>query len=209
MFEGAYSLRRVSVPGLILLDASSLQLLASNAEALQILNFPFDPTQAPKSKSLLAHRVTSTLMDKDSKTFVPVFTSGKRQYLCRSFPLEKGSNGRSSTLIALWLERCPGPAITVADLSERFRLTPRESQIVQLLLEGLTSKEIASRLNLSPNTVRTFLHLVMVKMGTSTRSGVLGKIFESSARQVESGSLQTPQGLHAGESPGAPNPPVL
>jgi DNA-binding CsgD family transcriptional regulator len=195
------TLRQVPAPGFVLIDASSLELLASNAEALQILNFPFDPNRIPKSKSLLAHRVISILMDKDSKRFVPVFTSGKRQYLCRSFPLEKGSNGTSSTLIALWLERCPAPAVTMSDLSERFRLTPRESQIVQLLMEGLTSKEIANRLNVSPNTVRTFLHLVMVKMGTSTRSGVLGKLFESSGGQMEPGSFQTPPVPQAGDSP--------
>jgi DNA-binding CsgD family transcriptional regulator len=208
MFEGACSLRQGSAPGFILLDGSSFELLASNAEALQILNFSVDPARTPKSKSLQGHRVTSTLLDKGSKTFVPVFTSGKRRYRCRSFPLDKGTNGASSNLIVLSLERCPGPALTVANLSERFRLTPREGQIVQLLVEGLTSKEIANRLNLSPNTVRTFLHLVMVKMGTSTRSGILGKLFESSVTQVESGSFQTPHVPHEGESRMPSNPPA-
>jgi DNA-binding CsgD family transcriptional regulator len=44
------------------------------------------------------------------------------------------------------------------------------------LLQGLTSKEIAQRMGISPNTVKAFLRLVMVKMGVSTRSGIVGKI---------------------------------
>jgi hypothetical protein len=31
-------------------------------------------------------------------------------------------------------------------------------------------------MNISPNTVKAFVHLVMVKMGVSTRSGIIGKM---------------------------------
>jgi DNA-binding CsgD family transcriptional regulator len=44
------------------------------------------------------------------------------------------------------------------------------------LLQGLTSKEIAARMSISPNTVKAFLRLVMVKMGVSTRSGIVGRV---------------------------------
>jgi DNA-binding CsgD family transcriptional regulator len=47
---------------------------------------------------------------------------------------------------------------------------------VEYLIQGLTSKEIAVRMNISPNTVKAFLRLVMVKMKVSTRSGIAGKI---------------------------------
>jgi DNA-binding CsgD family transcriptional regulator len=40
----------------------------------------------------------------------------------------------------------------------------------------LTSKEIATRLEISPNTVKAFVRLVMVKMGVTTRSGIVGKL---------------------------------
>jgi DNA-binding CsgD family transcriptional regulator len=62
-----------------------------------------------------------------------------------------------------------------------FGFTPRENQTVELLLQGLTSKEIATRLEISPNTVKAFVRLVMVKMGVTTRSGIVGKIFLSPA----------------------------
>ncbi len=74
------------------------------------------------------------------------------------------------------LERKSNEAVTIAEISERFGLTAREQETVQFLLEGFTSKEIAQRMKISPNTVKAFIRLVMVKMSVSTRSGIIGKI---------------------------------
>jgi len=66
--------------------------------------------------------------------------------------------------------------MAVAQIGQDFELTPREKETVELLIQGLTSKEIATRMKISPNTVKAFLRIVMVKMGVSTRSGILGKV---------------------------------
>ena len=55
-------------------------------------------------------------------------------------------------------------------------------------MQGLTSKEIAVRMKISPNTVKAFLRLVMVKMKVSTRSGIAGKLKEHD-RQIKRYSL--------------------
>jgi orotate phosphoribosyltransferase-like protein len=61
-------------------------------------------------------------------------------------------------------------------------------------LHGLSSEEIADRMRISANTVKAFLHNVMVKMGVSTRTGiatkVLGLVLSPSGR---SDSRQSPQ----------------
>ena len=44
---------------------------------------------------------------------------------------------------------------------------------------AITSKQIAERMKISPNTVKAFLRIVMVKMDVSTRSGIVGKIIGS------------------------------
>jgi DNA-binding CsgD family transcriptional regulator len=44
-------------------------------------------------------------------------------------------------------------------------LTRRERDVLFLLVEGAGRKEIAERLQLSANTVRTHLHSLMVKFG--------------------------------------------
>jgi DNA-binding CsgD family transcriptional regulator len=66
--------------------------------------------------------------------------------------------------------------MAVAQIGQDFELTKREKETVELLIQGLTSKEIATRMKISPNTVKAFLRIVMVKMGVSTRSGILGKV---------------------------------
>jgi len=43
----------------------------------------------------------------------------------------------------------------------------------------MTTKEMATALTLSPNTIKSFLRLIMAKMGVSTRSGIVGKLVES------------------------------
>jgi len=67
----------------------------------------------------------------------------------------------------------------IAEIAERFGLTCREQETVQFLLEGLTSKEIAQRMPNQPQHRKAFIRLVMVKMGVSTRSGIIGKIVGS------------------------------
>jgi DNA-binding CsgD family transcriptional regulator len=173
-------------PGLIVVDAS-LSVVASNAEALQILTFPDRPEKIHHLETWIANRIRSNIVERQSSSrVVGEFHSAKRTYLCRSFPLDlagnqkmgnqKNGSSHSGALLIVMLERKSNEAITIAEISERFGLTAREQETVQFLLEGLTSKEIAQRMKISPNTVKAFIRLVMVKMSVSTRSGIIGKI---------------------------------
>ena len=48
-------------------------------------------------------------------------------------------------------------------------LTPREQQVARLMDEGLTNKEIASRLCIAPATARNHVHSILEKLGARTR----------------------------------------
>jgi len=48
-------------------------------------------------------------------------------------------------------------------------LTKREQDIVALITEGLTNRDISGRLNLSEHTVRNYLFRIFNKLGTSNR----------------------------------------
>jgi two-component system response regulator NreC len=56
-----------------------------------------------------------------------------------------------------------------ADPPQRPRLTPREKQILDLVAEGYSNKEIAERLVVSPSTVHSHRTNLMQKLGLSTR----------------------------------------
>ena len=170
-------------PGLVVVDRS-LNLVASNVEAIQILTFPSPPEKFPDLENWLTKRIRGGLVDRRSSapfSFVEQFKSAKRTYHCHSFPLNLNGNAQvpNYPALVLLLERSTNGAVKLTTLTEictRFGLTPRELETVELLFEGLTSKEIGERMKISPNTVKAFLRLVMVKMGVSTRSGIIAKI---------------------------------
>jgi len=173
-----------SQAGLLLVD-NSLSTVAANLEAIQILTFPNKPERIKRLEVFLADKVRSGLVNSqspDGLEFVKEFKSGNRQYLCRTFRLDTAENSRVRPSIALLLERnSSGGTAALSEICKRFDLTQRERETVELLLQGLTSKEIATRMSISPNTVKAFLRLVMVKMGVSTRSGIVGKVIGPSA----------------------------
>jgi DNA-binding NarL/FixJ family response regulator len=52
-------------------------------------------------------------------------------------------------------------------------LTRREQQLVQMIGNGLTNKEIASQLNLSEQTVKNHIHRMLRKLGATDRLGAV------------------------------------
>lgn len=49
------------------------------------------------------------------------------------------------------------------------RLTPRETEILQRMAEGLSREQIATALGLSPNTLRTHVQNVLTKLGVHSK----------------------------------------
>jgi DNA-binding NarL/FixJ family response regulator len=57
----------------------------------------------------------------------------------------------------------------------RFGLTDREAEVLDLLVEGLTNRQIAERLVISPNTVKRHLQAIFAKLGVNTRAAAVAK----------------------------------
>ncbi len=64
------------------------------------------------------------------------------------------------------------PALRQA--SEPLPLTDREAEIVMLIGEGLTNREVAERLTLSVRTVESHIYRAMLKTGTTSREELGG-----------------------------------
>jgi LuxR family maltose regulon positive regulatory protein len=84
---------------------------------------------------------------------------------------------RFETLLAHLIAKKPAPVHAASDVLET--LTPRESEILSLLVLGLTNKEIAQRLVVSPRTVETHVERVLGKLGVNTRSRAIAKAVRS------------------------------
>ncbi len=165
--------------GLILMGSSSGPICA-NAEALKILSYPETQEKTESIEKLVIEKVRSVLskwQNAQQSSSITDVTSGRRRYVCRFFALASLSGKSSQRTTALLLER-NSAALDVLSMAREFNLTQRECEAVEYLAQGLTSKEIANRMRINPSTVSAFLRLVMIKTGTSNRSGIIGKLVQ-------------------------------
>jgi DNA-binding CsgD family transcriptional regulator len=108
--------------------------------------------------------------------FVKELVSGKRRYRCAVFRLNWHIRATSYPDVELLLDRSVPGLLFLPRIAQQFNLSPREQQVVELLSQGLSSKEIANRMNISSHTVNTFFRLIMIKMGVSSRYAILAKM---------------------------------
>ena len=79
-----------------------------------------------------------------------------------------------------------GPSYVSADVLRAFakdpsvapRLTAREAEVAGLLAKGLSNREIAERLVISPHTVRSHLQAMSARLGVSSRGRLAAKVRE-------------------------------
>jgi len=64
-------------------------------------------------------------------------------------------------------------------LSDAVRMTKREREIIVLIAEGLSNKEIAQRLNLSTYTVKSHIHNILEKMALHSRLEIATYSYEN------------------------------
>jgi DNA-binding CsgD family transcriptional regulator len=164
--------------GLVFADAAC-NLTGANLEAVKALSYPHDPSKIRGIHRLVRKKLLIYLKNPGT---VSQFQSGKRTYRFRRVPLDglpgKGSDGS----FALILDRSSSELFIVEALMEaatRFGLSTREQETVELILRGLSSRDIAERMKISHHTVRTFLRMVMVKMDVASRSEIVAKVLHS------------------------------
>ncbi len=170
-----------SSTGVLLLDAQ-LRLVHLTAEAASILEYP-GPARAAESTVSIEKLLPCVRAQLPGTSAKPVttayeFISGRRRYSCRAFMLgAEGGKGRDrKPSIVVLLERAFPQAPEIVHWCESFQLTARECETVKYVLKGLTTKEIAAQMHISPKTVKSFLKLVMTKTGTSNRMGIIAKV---------------------------------
>jgi DNA-binding NarL/FixJ family response regulator len=57
-------------------------------------------------------------------------------------------------------------------------LTDREEQVLKLIAEGLTNRQISCRLSISESTVENHIHHIYEKLGFTNRAQAVAYIFQ-------------------------------
>lgn len=175
-------LRAGRAVGLLLMD-SSLNPVSCNDETIRILSYPDLPENIRHLDIFLRDTIRGRLLSRQSppnSRFVSEFASGRRRYWCRVVDLNWHAASPSHPALELLLDRGLSGLLFLPRLAQRFNFSRREQEAVELLLQGLSSKEIADRMKISPNTVNTFFKMIMIKMGVSNRYAILAKMIAAS-----------------------------
>jgi len=99
-------------------------------------------------------------------------------YLFRALPLREYFSSGPKQHIMILIERV-SQDLRTDQLVEFEKLTPRENEVVHLLLEGKTNKEIAVYIEIGEYTVKDHIKRIMRKHGVNTRAGIVAKVLQS------------------------------
>jgi DNA-binding CsgD family transcriptional regulator len=173
---------RPHVLGFLVADAS-LRPLFANHEAITILTYPGPPPQTLAGafpRKVRSHLLRAQSSPTNGCRGYPIIQlkSGRRTYFCRSFLLDSNGTRSNGTAVLIVLERGMSGPVALSQISQQFQLTHREQEAVALLLQGFGNKEMAQHMGISANTVKAFLRLVTIKMGVSSRSGIVTKVLD-------------------------------
>ena len=173
----------ISMPGLLLIGPQK-DLIASNTEAIKILSYPGKPGKGKQLTALVADKIPMEVLHAVPQgNIVAEFISGRRRYMCTCHSLDMPGMTKATT--AILLERVVSPEVTLYAIAKKYNLTLREREAIGHLLRGLTSKEIAQEMHISPNTVKAFFRLIMTKVGVTTRAGLIGRIAGSTPADLQ------------------------
>ena len=76
-------------------------------------------------------------------------------------------------------------------IEESVRMTKREKQVIELIADGSTNKEIAQKLHLSTYTVKSHVHNILEKLALNTRAQIANQVHLSASYKtaIDSTSL--------------------
>ena len=165
-----------------------------NKEALQILTFTFQNQKrravssvdlcslCSKWRALLDNEASQIGDGNKTVHIIDTLKSARRFYSIKGLIL---SNDHTPEQIMekrylFILERMNSNSDNIPFIARKFKLNKREQEIFHLLMEERSNKEIAQILNLSPNTIKCYIKILMRKLGVSSRAGIITSLLTKS-----------------------------
>ncbi|WP_342417111.1 LuxR C-terminal-related transcriptional regulator [Paenibacillus sp. FSL R10-2782] len=197
----AYHLRQASVglspdsaiimendmePGVLVLSGK-LEPISFNPTADQWLKLlrqqeDIDENSLPAPVRAVCFRALSTALPgtftasaSPAKLCIPAADAGTPWVTLRATLLQSGQS-KDEKQLAVWFE--PAKASEMLPLmAEMFAWSERERQIVRLIVQGFSTRELASALHISAYTVQDHLKAIFLKTGVSSRRELVWKVY--------------------------------
>jgi DNA-binding NarL/FixJ family response regulator len=137
---------------------------------------------------------------RDPRTIAEALDIGFCGYLTKDLPLER--------LVGALRAASAGQVILPRELARAprsegiiLRLTAREREVLRMLVEGLSSRDMARCLYLSPHTVRSHVQSVLAKLGVHSRLEAVALVMRNGIRDtlytIDGPDQSPPDGIHA------------
>ncbi len=104
----------------------------------------------------------------------------KKILALRAMPL-KGENSQDSYILVL-IEKIAKESVDLTKIQDKYKLTQRQMQVIKLICDGLTNKEIAEKLFISEYTVKDHLKKIMKKLNINSRNEIISMLLKSFQR---------------------------
>jgi len=170
-------------PGLLIFDPQN-RLAYSNRAALDYLpglrKRKVPPEILDLCQSLRGGRRSRSPREEGAHCLVVDGLSGFPISL-RAFPLKEGIAGKAMMFVLVLVEKIVDRHLAELDfkkIGNDHGLSKRETEVLELISQGLSNVDIARRLFISEYTVKDHLKKIMSKMDVGSRSGIIAGLFQ-------------------------------
>ncbi len=178
-------------PGILLLSPA-LQLMHMNRRALELSGKIMRAQNGKVATGVLptavtelcAEVITAFQVRTDAKDWEQVqikrlVSTPNPPVLLRAFGFPDRGGAQWARILILMEELAHRKERSPEKAWERFHLTAREHGVVRFLTKGHTNKEIGNALMITEHTVKEHIKHIMEKTRSTTRTGILARIFSS------------------------------
>ncbi len=163
-----------SSPGVLILGLDK-KLLYSNEEAQKFLKdlkaLPAEVRHLCDEVRTHRNRIASRSNDQGCAL---LWTEGEDPYSLRSFFIGAQSKDHPITHLMVLIEKITQQhGLNLKRAKTQYGLSDREIEVVALISEGLSNKEIGMKLFISAHTVKDHVKNIMRKMGAASRSEII------------------------------------
>jgi len=172
--------------GLLFLD-QSLRPIALDRGAAMMLDYTRRPGFKPDPQSQIPREILNFLRNRkptDPPSESSTFHIGRNEYSFRAYFLEAYDGYSMQPIVALHLKKVASASDSVYEVAAKYNLTDREREVLRGISMGLPNKTLGEHMGISPNTIKSFQRLIMLKLGVRTRAEIIARILQNEP-QVE------------------------
>lgn len=167
---------------LAMISSSAFEVLVTDSSVTDVFGFQLIRDALDAVRGL---KVLTIGMEDDGKTFLEAVSAGVVGYVLKdasAVDVVSAIRAVARDEVACPPRLCLSLFRYVADttiglpnmrVKSQLGLTRRQQQLIPLLEQGLTNKEIASQLNLSEQTIKNHIHRMLQKVGAEDRLSVV------------------------------------